>query len=166
MKKKVKLIILLIICIVVLVLLTIDIFYNNKLKRISNKIELDVNNCSILNEEDTHGGFLGDGHYYIQVDCSKTSLEELSSNWKELPLSKTLKETTSLKMCEKETCQDIYEMYSIPNIENGYYYFIDRYSKSKNKYDDTDLNNRSSLNYTIALLDINTNNIYYYELDT
>ena len=163
---KTKLIILLIACVVVLTILTIDIFQNNKLKRISNKIELDISKCNIDNEEDTHGGFLGDGHYFIQINCSHAFLEELSSNWKELPLSTELQKATSLKMCENNGCKDIYERYSIPNIENGYYYFIDRHNESRDKYDDTNLNNRSSLNYTVALLDIDTNIIYFYELDT
>ena len=166
MKKKTRLIILLIACVVVLTLLTIDIFHNNKMKTIGSKIELNISKCKVDNEEDTHGGFLGDGHYFIQINCSNTSLDKLSNNWKELPLSDELKEATSLKMCEGNGCKDIYERYSIPNIVNGYYYFIDRHNDSIDKYDDTNLNNRSSYNYTIALLDKDTNIIYYYELDT
>ena len=65
---KTKLIILLIACVVVLTILTVDIFQNNKLKRIGNKIELDISKCNIDNEEDTHGGFLVDGHYFIQIN--------------------------------------------------------------------------------------------------
>ena len=46
------------------------------------------------------------------------------------------------------------------------YYFLDRHSESKDRYDSSDLNNRFSWNFTLALLDVDKNIIYYYELDT
>ena len=63
-------------------------------------------------------------------------------------------------------CLPVYERYEISDIKNGYYYFLDRHSESKDRYDSSDLNNRFSWNFTLALLDVDKNIIYYYELDT
>ena len=71
-----------------------------------------------------------------------------------------------MEQCDDNGCKNIYERYSIPKIENGYYYFLDRHNESNDKYDDTNLNNRASWNFTLAIMDIDTNIIYYYELDT
>lgn len=47
---------------------------------------------TIVEEVDTHGGFHGDGSYYLILDCSENkdkALENLS-DWTELPLSENL----------------------------------------------------------------------------
>jgi hypothetical protein len=139
--------------------------YNNS-KIILNTIELDGTKCDIEKEVDTHGGFLGDGDYFAQIKCYDLKPEDLSSNWKKLPLSDELKEIMGMKQCDDNGCKDVYEKYSIPQIENGYYYFLDRHSEATNKYDTTDLNNRSSWNFTLAMLDMDSSIIYYYKLDT
>ena len=131
---------------------------------ISN-LGLNKDNCKIIEEKDTHSGFLGDGDYFAKIKCSKIE-DKLNKKWKELPISEPLKEATELEQCNSKSCENIYERYNIPDIENGYYYFKDRHSESTNKYDDTDINNRPSYNFTFAILDKDTNTIYYYELDT
>lgn len=59
-----------------------------------------------------------------------------------------------------------YFKYSIPEINNGYYYFLDRHLEAKNKHDDTDLNNRYSRNFSLAIYDADNKIIYFYEMDT
>lgn len=135
-------------------------------RNIINKIELDNYSCKIVTQKDNHGGFFGDGDFFAKIKCTNIKYENLSNNWKELPLSNSLIEATNIDMCDSKGCFNIYEKYNIPNITNGYYYFLDRNSESKNKYDDTYLNNRHSHNYTLAILDKVNNMIYYYELDT
>lgn len=131
---------------------------------ISN-LELNKDNCKILEEKDTHGGFLGDGDYFARIKCSKIE-DKINKKWKELPISDELKEVTEMEHCDSKSCENIYKRYNIPNIENGYYYFKDRHSESTNTYDYKDINKRSSYNFTFAILDKDTNMIYYYELDT
>ncbi len=155
MKKIILIIIILIIC---------GCSSNNK--NIISKIELDNNNCKIISEIDNHSGFHGDGEYFAKIKCSNINKEELSRHWKKLPLSNSINEATNINHCDSKGCYNIYEKYNIPNIKNGYYYFLDRNSESKNKYDDTYLNDRHSHNYTLALLDKDNDIIYYYELDT
>ena len=135
-------------------------------KNIISKIELDNNTCKIISEIDNHSGFNGDGDYFAKIKCSNINKEELSRHWKKLPLSDTLDTVSKIDKCDSKGCMNIYEKYKIPNITNGYYYFLDRHPESKNKYDDKNLNNRTSYNYTLAILDKDTNTIYFYELDT
>ena len=64
-------------------------------------------------------------------------------------------------------CKNVFDKYSIPDIEYGFYYFKDRTpEETDDRKDDTDLNNRSSYNFTVALFDVYKSTIYYYELDT
>ena len=129
-------------------------------------IELSNYNCIIESDIDTHSGFLGDGDHFAKIICQDIDYESLSKNWKKLPLTEPLNEITHLKQCDDLSCKDYYEKYSVPEITNGYYYFLDRHSESTNKYDDTDLNNRHSWNFTLGLFDKDTNTVYYYEFDT
>ena len=135
-------------------------------KYISKNIELDLKKCNIVQEKDTHGGFLGDGDLFVKLDCSNLNNFNLSSNWKKLPVSSEINEIMNMKQCSIDDCLNVYEKYDIPNNINGYYYFLDRHSSSLNEFDDSDLNNRGSYNFTIALFDIDNKILYYYELDT
>lgn len=139
---------------------------NDKKSWILKNIEINKTLCKIEKEIDTHRGFHGDGDYFAKINCSSINYDKLSSNWKKLPLSDSLKQVTQMEQCTGDDCKNIYERFFIPSIENGYYYFLDRHSASENKYDDTNLNNRASWNYTLAIIDKNTDIIYYYELDT
>ena len=154
-----------IICVIGLSIAILDFIYSNSLKRITNNIEISPSSCRLEEEVDTHGGFLGDGDYFAKLSCSKLD-NKPSKHWKELPLSEYLDKATKTLQCMGDGCKDIYERFNIPNVVNGYYYFLDRHSESDNKYDDTNLNNRTSWNYTVAIFDKDTNIIYYYELDT
>ena len=134
----------------------------NKKNYISKMIELDISNCKIETYIDTHQGFLGDGDSFAKINCS--SKINISKNYKELPLSDSIKEVLDMEQCNQDDCKNVFSKYNIPTIENGYYYFKDR--NSKNIYDDSTLNNRSSYNFNIAIYDTLNNIIYYYELDT
>lgn len=123
----------------------------------------------IVEEADTHGGFHGDGSYYLILDCSKNkekALENIKS-WKELPLSKNL--NLIMYGGEKDGMTygyNLAEEAKIPEIENGYYYFCDRHSESTDSSDDTNLFTRASFNFTLAIYDSDTDRMYYFEFDT
>ncbi|MEG2452447.1 MAG: hypothetical protein RSA77_06105, partial [Clostridium sp.] len=53
-----------------------------------------------------------------------------------------------------------------PIVENGYYYFLDRHSESKDEKDAADLLSRNSFNFTIAIYDIDNQTLYFSEFDT
>lgn len=116
---------------------------------------------TVVEELDTHGGFLGDGSYYLLLDCSDNEKEALDKvkGWEKLPLSENLERIMygGYELAEKA---------HIPQIENGYYIFEDRSSESTDITDDTELFDRYSFNFSIAIYDCNTNKMYYFEFDT
>lgn len=124
---------------------------------------------SVVEELDTHGGFHGDGSYYLILDCShdrEKALEKVR-NWNELPLSENLK--LIMYGGEKDDVAygcELAEEAHIPKIENGYYIFEDRHSKSEDRQDDSELFNRSSYNFSLAIYDCDTDRMYYFEYDT
>ena len=54
----------------------------------------------------------------------------------------------------------------MPSIDNGYYMFEDRHSESKDSRDDSELFDRYSFNFSIAIYDCDTDKLYYFEFDT
>ena len=134
--------------------------------KLIKSIEIDNSSCQIVREIESHGGFLGDGEYFARITCSKISVSDLSSNWKELPITDSISEILEMIKCDNSRCTDTFTRYEIPNDINGYYYFYDRHDLATDRYDSTDINTRSSYNFNLAVLDIDNKVIYYYELDT
>ena len=56
--------------------------------------------------------------------------------------------------------------YNIPKTKNGIYYFRDRFAENYPEEAGTNINDRASYNITFALLDLDTNKLYIYKLDT
>ena len=139
---------------------------NNSKEHISRIIEVDIEKCNIEIESNTHGGFLGDGVFFAKVNCAGKEKHDDFYNWKEMPLSDPLKKVMEMDQCDDQGCSTAIERYAIPEIDNGYYYFLDRHSESKDKHDDTDLNNRYSINFSLAIYDADNKIIYFYEMDT
>lgn len=123
----------------------------------------------VIEEEDTHGGFLGDGSYYLILDCSNKvdAAMENVGDWEQLPLSENLH--LIMYGGEKDGMTygyNLSEEAHIPAIENGYYYFKDRHSEAKDSSDDSELFKRASFNFSLAVYDSDTNRFYYFEFDT
>lgn len=124
----------------------------------------------VIEELDTHGGFQGEGSYYLILDCSdnKEKSLEIIEDWNKLPLSENLNYimygevrdglTYGYALAKKEA--------HIPKIENGYYIFEDRHLESNDSKDDTELLDRHSYNFSIAIYDCDTDKMYYFEYDT
>lgn len=124
---------------------------------------------TVVEEQNTHGGFHGDGAYYLILDCSNNTENALKivNGWNSLPLSENL----DLIMFggEKDGINygyNLSEEVHIPEIENGYYCFRDRHSQAKDSSDDSELFGRSSFNFSLAIYDSDTNIFYYFEFDT
>ena len=122
---------------------------------------------SVIEELDTHGGFQGEGSHYLILDCSdnKEKALEIVKDWKKLPLSKNLNHI----MYGEEDINyeiDLAEKAHIPKIVNGYYIFEDSQLEDKDNRDDSELFNRSSFNFEIAIYDCDADRMYYFEFDT
>lgn len=116
----------------------------------------------ILIENDSHGGFHGDGEYYSEVQFTEDGIKEFikSANetrqWCSYPLPNEIENLLSFAESGGETKK-------IPmDIKNGIYYFNDRSTGSSSNTGGV----KNSYNFTIAILDSNTKKLYIYELDT
>ena len=156
--KKLCLIILLLIIVYIIYLYTFYdyIFY-------SSIIETPIPMFAKIEEKDTHGGFHGDGEALIKVYFSYKQAEKFirkidkNIHWNKLPMKDILQTCIN-----NNTTDEI----SVPIIENGYWFFLDRHSKATNKYNYYDMFDRASSNYSIAIFDIDSNVLYIYSLDT
>lgn len=147
----------------------------NETSQLSKVLGIDLSSGTVSKSEESHGGFHNDGKTFIEItfsDNNETLEEEIktNSNWTEMPLSENLHTLVYGKTSDTESVgpyvADEDNKPLFPNIENGYYFFKDRHSESKNASDDTAVLKRNSFNFTIAIFDSTTRAIYYYELDT
>ena len=135
---------------------------------LKEKIGIDVSNCIILRDNDEHNIF-GLGETIIELNCKydKENIEKQIKDFNKLPLSQNLQYI----MYQEETEDENEELYhlaknnKIPEIKEGYYYFINRYNKRELKYDDQDIFDDLTLKFTLVLYDSKTNILYYYEYD-
>ena len=137
--------------------------------RNSHKVYMgfDKADYTIVAEEDTHGGFNGDGSYYLILDCSAAHDKALDivKEWNPMPLSENLK--LIMYGGEKDGISYSFELAEEahwPIIEHGYYKFNDK--QSDDPADDSELFNRYSFNFEIAAYDTDNKLFYYFRFDT
>ena len=170
MKKKIKL--LKLVSVIIIFLITflslavmIEIKYGPNLS-ISREIEIKIPLFAKVDYHANHGGITMDvealGIVYLTEEQAKNVLNQIKSNehWRKLPMTDRALESA------REHC--IKESMIMPIVENGYWFYLDRYSEAINKYDENERYEkiRYSKNYSIAVLDTDKNILYYYELDT
>ena len=155
-------------CLVILIVFILYIVYAFTIEEkvhMSKKIEVYIPLFAKMEEKDYHGGFHGDGEslakIYFSEGQAEKFIEKINKNehWRKLPMTEDIRNYTS---------KGAYEGTEIPLIENGYWFVLDRHSKATNKYNELDIFNegRYSLNFTVAVFDIDTNILYCYEEDT
>lgn len=140
------------------------------LEELSQTLSVDLSQATVTEEEDTHGGFQGDGERWVVVSLEEdvsSALEE--AGWQELPLPQPL-EAAVYGVTEEAGGQSIsegpYFQREIPRISDGYYFFRDRHSQAADPTDPSELLERASFNFTVALYDRDSQTLYYGELDT
>ena len=157
---------LILITIELIVVIFIMISISTPIKTVGSNLNLNLYDSEIVSKKSTKG-FFGDGIYYIVIDCKnskKEVLEQISNRWKLLPFTDNL----NLIMYERNSnyhyrlAQDV----GLPKIEDGYYLFVNRYFNAKNKYQDDDLFDYHSFDFTLAVYDKKTDLLYYFEYDT
>lgn len=146
---------------------------NSISSEISKAIGVDVSDGEVIRESDSHGGFHGDGSTVIEIQLTDTSISDKikdNEDWNALPLTENL---TALVYGVQTEGSSVGPMIHsgdgapvIPEVENGYYYFIDRHSQSTDPKDDSGVLGRGSYNFTIAIYDADCQTLYYMELDT
>ena len=139
---------------------------------------LDLSGCEVVSSWDDHGGFHGDGTAFAELNCSHTGvLNQIKEdgNWKAFPLDKTVQSLVygvTEQTGTEETGIMVYQTGPyltgeegdplVPEIREGYYRLIDRHAKAG----ETDLLDRASLNFTLALYDTERDTLYFCEMDT
>ena len=141
---------------------------------ISKTIGIDLTNAEYATRIDTHGGFNGDGNTLVTMPIpSEAVLTQIESKdtWQSLPLSGNL--TAIVYGTQTEWGHrgpyitfDDSGTSAVPEITNGYYFFLDRHRERTDPHDDTNVLSRASFNLTIAIYDLDTEILYYLELDT
>ena len=136
---------------------------------ISLMLGADVSSAKVISEGDNHGGFHGDGERYIEFAFEDDSFEnaiKADNTWHVLPVKEN---TITALLYGLETVEMTYGPYldhAMPKVEKGYYFFYDRHSESDNPFDSSEVLERSSLNFTVAIYDADTDKLYYTEFDT
>lgn len=130
-----------------------------------SSLGLDLSGGTVVLDEDTHGGFHGDGSAFAIVTFDaegRAALEKdmVGDCWHTLPMTGNV-----ARAADSLTAAEDGERF-FPEIEQGYYYFRDRSGQSPDPSDDSELFSRASWNFTMAVYDSETGTLYYFELDT
>ena len=145
----------------------------NSLKDISDILDIDVSSGHQISHYDTHGGVHGDGTTCtVLTFADRTVRNEIEKNnsWQPLPLSTNLATAVYGTATEERSIGPYISDHQgdplIPVIQNGYYSFWDRHEESTHHKDDSQFLERASYNITVAIYDVDTDTLYYLELDT
>ena len=119
---------------------------------------------TVIHEEDSHGGFHGDGLYFAVLDCSEKieDVQKLIADWREVPLPEDLHRVLYGRY--------IYEFDPVgsgqfPVVENGCYYFNNRHSEAENSQDEK-IFRLSSCNFSLAVFNRDNNTLCLMCFDT
>ncbi len=144
-----------------------NLSYQEQVNRICG---LDITGSTVVSGNDSHGGFLGDGALTVEFDCTQISesVVQQMRDWETLPLSENL-QLMMYGGTRNGVSYDRYnlaERYSIPEISNGCYFFLDRHSDAVNTKDAANLFDRASYNFSLLLYDFDSARLYLFEFDT
>lgn len=119
--------------------------------------------------QDSHGGFHGDGLAFGQIVFSAADGADIAAmlssreSWQPFPISENL---TALLYGDVERQSILTDTGILPEIQEGYWYFYDRFPQSTDRSSDRELLSRAAYNFTAALYDVQQYTLYYIEFDT
>lgn len=149
------------------------------LSRLCAASGLDLSSAELLSDRDSHGGFHGDGTRLAVLAFREgpdaAALEQ--AGWRPLPLDETAELAVYGVTAVTEGAEGISEvtagpcipyeedMEPIPKVQNGYYFFEDRYPADGPEKDRA-FSDRGAFNFTAAVYDSDTDTLYYCRVDT
>lgn len=119
---------------------------------------LQLKHGNVVRFSDTKGGFFGEGDVFLEIQYSQEEYKDIESqistneHWNELPMDEELSEHLL--------------GFDFEFPQNGYYLFYDRHSEADSHYDYKEMPKRHSMNFSVTLLDRDTNKLIYIEIDT
>ena len=144
---------------------------------VSDALGVDCSAGEAVSAQDSHGGFHGDGVSYIQLAFPDDAfLNEIRgrAGWQPLPLDEPLTILAYGLTEESEgwvvqegpylTGEDGEPL--LPLVENGWYYFEDRHSEAAAPQDTSQVLDRHSFNFTLAIYDSDSRTLHFCEFDT
>lgn len=128
---------------------------------IAEEIGVDISDSELAEVYDTHDNFLGDGLLYVEARLYGEIINQIKSDsrWRNLPLSQTFEQLTGTHLTD-DNGESLFK-----TVENGYYFLCDKQQEG-NEQDDSEIFNRYSCNFCLAVYDIDKNILYFYRYDT
>lgn len=134
-------------------------------------IELTTpDNSKAIYFEDTRDGFHGDGDYYVVIQLDMDKIKEFSDNalkkglWTKLPIGEEINSFIYGYEKKDGTYKYVGHSKGIPNnIENGIYYFRDKYVEDFPEKKAISILKRPSYNFIFSILDFDTGKLYILE---
>ena len=144
------------------------------LRQIGRQLDLDLSQANLLEYRDSHGGFHGDGETVAVISLPQNIASHAESMmsfgapwWQPLPLSQdaalALYGGTDGEIHRNPLFADENGDPLVPAIVKGWYYLYDPQGHPDME---ESLFSRASYNFCLALYDIETKTLYYFELDT
>lgn len=130
------------------------------LERVERQLDIFLPYGLVEQAWDSHGGFHGDGETLAVIATELAQPQ--GPYWHPLPLTDNLKTLLSRSGLEG---MDVMAQ-TVPEIEQGFYYFRDRHSQSQDTASDIGLLGRYSYNFTLAVYDSEAGILSLYLLDT
>ena len=145
--------------------------------RVGEELRVTLPQGNILEHQETHGGFHGDGATYLFIQFQEDISEKLEGQyWHALPMTENVSTVFYGREAEHTTYGALlqeglfengsYGEHVLPEIANGCWYFYDRHSEATDPANDAWLYNRHSWNFTAAVYDADTKTLYYFAFDT
>lgn len=128
-----------------------------QIAEISHTLGAEIKDGVLLEHQDTHGGFHGDGSTFVKIR-GKVTIPD-SRFWHDLPAPEEIIHTLSLR---GNTAPE----YSAAAVKNGKWFFLDRHTQSMDPASFSSIHQRGSWNFTLAVWDETTETLTYFEFDT
>lgn len=161
-----------------------EVMRGDSFRQFCREAELDLSKAQVLSDQDSHGGFHGDGVRLVKVKfhwdtkwsagpalCPYDRAREAMAKWGEpdyelLCLLYGEEEITDGFSAERGPYIPYEEdMEPIPPVRSGYFYLEDRYLADGPQAGEA-ICDRGAFNFTVAVYDLETDILYYCEVDT
>lgn len=140
-------------------------------RNISKDLEIKVPYTLDFHYQDSHGGFHGDGITLAKAKLKDIHIEKIveksKAEWNRTPMPKNIElELYGGQRGDINWHSDLADKLNMPNIERGYWIFLDRSGNRRVFNKGENLFPRVSANYSLGVIDSERNIFYYIKFDS